>query len=104
MPARMKLLRVCFDSQTDQPMVPFRCETLGSILRTILSMYVNSSIMKKADNLAKLLETTMASATPLLPSNVRTLKPELPAELRIKTLTDRRRKEEEETHLFNQQT
>ena len=63
MPARMKLLEYVSSLlneflrgfQTDQPMVPFLCETLGSILRTILSMYINSSIMKKADNLAKLL-------------------------------------------------
>ena len=80
MPARMKLFEYVSSLlneflrgfQTDQPMVPFLCETLGSILRTILSMYVNSSIMKKADNLAKLLD----------------IKPDQPNNFKQKDLTD----------------
>ena len=64
MPAKMKLLEyVCSllneflrGFQTDQPMVPFLCETLSSLIRTIMKMYINSSVMKKHDSVQKLLE------------------------------------------------
>ena len=41
--------------QTDQPMVPFLCETLEELLRSIMDMFISASTMKNATSLVKLM-------------------------------------------------
>ena len=42
--------------QTDQPMVPFLCEILETLMRSFMNMFILSNVMQKADTVMKLLK------------------------------------------------